>query len=1089
MKRFATTLLLLGLCFLTTLDAAPVDAERAARAAVHWMLARGGSEYTALSVDAVYPFTRDGVTTHYIVNLAPRGFVIVAGDDIAVPVLMYTADGRYDGAFLPPALAEMLALYADDLAQDIAEGVSQPEPVGVLWKELMRDVSEGSAYFGGGGGNSIAAVSPLIAATWNQTTPYNQDCPATPTGGSGGHTYVGCVATAMAMVMHYWGHPATGVGSHSYTHPTYGVQSADFGATTYAWSSMPNSINTSSPAAAKAAIAQLSYHCGVSVNMDYSPTGSGASTDDARDALVNHFRYKSSAQYRTRSAYTTSVWTSLLVGELNAGRPVMYRGSAQNGSGGHAFIVDGFTGTEYFHMNFGWGGSYNGYFYLADITPGSNNFNYWQGMITGVEPVVNVAPTLLSPANLASNVCVTPTLAWNSVPTATSYRLQVSGSAAFTSTVYDNPALTSTSVTLPALTRGQTYYWRVNAAGPGGTSPWSTAWSFGTRAVTVTPAGPTTFCEGGSVQLNGSSSPGVTYMWTRNSSPIPGAAQSTYIATQSGSYALAIVDNGCVTQSDPVVVVATPLPIAEIITPISSEICQGQSMTLAAVQSAGCSYLWRKDGVAISGAITPTLDVTTRGLYDVVVTNSGCSSTSTPVSISVFDADPDTFVWTGAVNSDWSTTGNWDSPCAIPGSGDDVTVPSGTVPPAAIPPISLGTLTVDNAAGVRLGGTVMIEEQLDLWNGSVALGDNDLIIAATATIAGGSATRFVITDGTGALQHLAIGSAGRAGAVLFPVGAAAGSYTPVTLANDASANSFGVRVSDEVLSNGSFGTPVSTGVVDRTWHISAGTGQSNVSMIFSWTQTEELPGFDRTQCFISRNDAGMDWDPLQTAGAAQGSGLLTRMISGVTTFSALGLPFAIGSQGTLYPVELTSFTASVDNGHAHLQWTTVNEVNNLGFSIQKRSAGAATWTDAGFVAADATAADVHSYRWIDGKALDGVTEYRLAQIDLDGSVHHSGILAVGTSAAGSLQLGDVYPQPLAQGRRGGVFISSGTDGPVRLTLHDALGRLRSTVFSGLLVAGSARMVDLPSSDLQAGVYFLRLEGASGTQVRKFTIMR
>ncbi len=1088
MKRIATTLLL-TLCFLSMLHAAPVDRGRAERAAVNWMLSRGGGEYATLSVAAVYPFARSGVTTHYIVNLSPRGFVIVAGDDIAVPVLMYAAEGRYDGAFLPPALTEMLELFADDLAQDITDGVPQPDPVGVLWKELMRDPAEGGAYFGGGGGNTIAAVSPLIAATWNQTTPYNQDCPATPSGGSGGHTYVGCVATAMAMVMHFWGHPATGVGSHSYTHPTYGVQSADFGATTYAWSSMPNSINASSPAAAKAAIAQLSYHCGVSVNMDYSPTGSGASTDDARDALVNHFRYKSSAQYRSRASYTTSAWNSLLVGELNAGRPVMYRGSAQNGSGGHAFIVDGFSGTNYFHMNFGWGGSYNGYFYLADITPGSNNFNYWQGMITGIEPVANVAPTLLAPANLASNVCVTPTLSWNSVPAATSYQLQVSTSTAFTSTLYDNAGLTSTGVTLPALTRGQTYFWRVNASGPGGTSPWSSVWSFGTRAVTITAGGPTTFCDGGSVQLNGSASSGVTYMWSRDGNPIPGATQPSYVATQSGGYTFTVIDNGCPTSSDPMVVIAKPLPLAEILTPPGTEICQGQSAALSAVQSGGWTYQWRKDGNDISGATSPNISVTESGLFDVVVTSSGCSSISAPVSISVYPSDPDDFVWTGSVSTDWSTTGNWNSPCAIPGSGDHVTIPAGTPPPASIPMLSLGSLTVNNAAGVRLGGTVMIEETLVLQNGSLSLGDHDLVIAANGSIAGASASRHIITDGAGALQQLNIGSAGRAGAILFPVGAEAGSYTPLTIGNAAAGNSFGVRVSNEVLSNGSFGTPIATGVVDRTWHISAGTGQSGVTLIFAWTQAEELPGFERAQCFVSRNDAGMDWEPLQAPGAAQSSGMLARMISDVTTFSALGLPFAIGSGGTLYPVELTSFDASLVNGHAQLRWTTVNEVNSFGFRVQKRNAGTSAWTDAGFVPAADGTAESYFYEWTDTQALESLTEYRLAQTDLDGSVQHSAILAVGAPEMQSLQLGSVYPQPLVQGRHGSVIVASGADGAVSLTLHDALGRLRFTAFEGRLEAGASRMVDLPTTGLQPGVYFLRLEGASGTQVRKLTIAR
>ncbi len=1086
MKRFVTTLLL-ALSFLSLLHAAPVDQQRARTVAINWMLTRGGSEYAALSVSAVFPVSREGVLTHYIVNLLPDGFVFVAGDDIAAPVLMYAAHGSYDGSTVPPALGEMLDLYAGDLVADLRDGLSQPAHIAGMWQELS---AEGAAQRGlfKGGGMGIASVSPLITATWNQTTPYNQDCPVATSGGSGGHVYVGCVATAMAMVMHYHGHPATGVGSHSYTHSTYGVQSADFGSTTYNWAAMPNSISTSSSSTAKAAIAELSYHCGVSVDMDYSPSGSGANTSDARDALVNYFRYKSTAQYRWRSSYGTTTWTSLLVTELDNSRPVMYRGSEQNGSGGHAFIVDGYNGTDYFHMNFGWGGYLNGYLYLNDITPGSNTFTYWQGMITGIEPLANVAPTLASPSNQAQNQCVSPSLGWNAVPGAVTYRLQVSTSAAFSTTVYDNANLTSTSVTLPALTAGSRYYWRVNVVSGAGTSPWSTVWSFSTREVTITPSGPTVFCDGGSVQLSGSTGAGVTYVWSRNGFPISGATQSSYVAMETGDYSLAIIDNGCVTHSTPVNVSVIPLPIAEITLPSSPNICQGQSITLSATQMGGYTYQWRLDGNDLPGATGPVLSVSTSGLYDVVVSATGCVSTSTPVTIAVYPADPAVFVWTGAVSDDWSTTGNWDSPCATPGIGDDVTIPSGVAPPASIPPVTLNSLTINHPSGVSLAGPLVIDGTLNLQNGSLYLGDNDLIISAAADITGVSAAHHVVTNGTGMLRQMDLGTSGRSGAIDFPVGAANGSYTPITLANAASSNSFAVRVTEHVLTGGTFGTPVASGVVDRTWHIAAGSGQSDVSLLFAWTAAEELNGFNRTQSFISRNDAGASWDALQTAGAAQGSGLITRMISGIITFSAAGLPYAVGSEGTLFPVELISFSAAHDGGIVRLQWQTVNEVNNYGFGIQRQHDGG-DWTDADFVPASASASDVHEYEWCDRQPLTGIAHYRLAQTDLDGTVHYSHALTVGTASAGAAAIDAVFPQPVRSGTPVHVTLSSGSDDALRLVLCDMLGREVRTVFDGVMTAGASREFAIPSSDLQPGTWFLRLTGSSGTRLQKFSILR
>lgn len=91
------------------------------------------------------------------------------------------------------------------------------------------------------------------------------------------------------------------------------------------------------------------------------------------------------------------------------------------------------------------------------------------------------APTLVSPANGASNVSRTPTLVWNASAGATSYRVQVSTSSTFTTTVFDQSGITSTSVTLPTLNAKTRYYWHVNASNLNGTSGWSSTWNFRTR--------------------------------------------------------------------------------------------------------------------------------------------------------------------------------------------------------------------------------------------------------------------------------------------------------------------------------------------------------------------------------------------------------------------------------------------------------------------------------------------------------------------------------------------------------------------------------------------------------------------------------
>jgi hypothetical protein len=90
------------------------------------------------------------------------------------------------------------------------------------------------------------------------------------------------------------------------------------------------------------------------------------------------------------------------------------------------------------------------------------------------------APTLSSPVNGATGISTTPTLNWNASTGATSYQLQVSTNSSFSSTVVNQSGITGTSYGVTGLTNGTTYYWRVNATNAGGTSAYSTSWSFTT---------------------------------------------------------------------------------------------------------------------------------------------------------------------------------------------------------------------------------------------------------------------------------------------------------------------------------------------------------------------------------------------------------------------------------------------------------------------------------------------------------------------------------------------------------------------------------------------------------------------------------
>ncbi|HEY6193966.1 MAG TPA: fibronectin type III domain-containing protein [Candidatus Eisenbacteria bacterium] len=105
-------------------------------------------------------------------------------------------------------------------------------------------------------------------------------------------------------------------------------------------------------------------------------------------------------------------------------------------------------------------------------------------------PPAPAAPTLSSPADGAVDVAVNPTLGWNASTGADSYRVQVSTSSTFGTTVVDQSGIAATSDAISGLAAGTQYFWRVNATNAGGTSAFSTAFSFTTAAAAPPPPPP-----------------------------------------------------------------------------------------------------------------------------------------------------------------------------------------------------------------------------------------------------------------------------------------------------------------------------------------------------------------------------------------------------------------------------------------------------------------------------------------------------------------------------------------------------------------------------------------------------------------------
>lgn len=308
----------------------------------------------------------------YVFSTDNKGYMIISAEQSAYPVLAYSYDSPFlnDPSSFPPSFAfwmEQRTLETEEIRQI---NQSPDETTSELWDQLLSGEFTGSHL-------KSKSIEPLLKSAWNQDCRYNELCPEDPAGPCG-RVYAGCVATAMSQIMYYWRFPQTGTGVTSYNASPYGTQYVNFGTSNYIWDEMKGSINTSHPELAK-----LLYHAGVAVKMNYSPSGSGASSTDVPSALKYRFRFFS-ANYRSKNSYTTTNWNNLLISNLDNKYPIYYSGSGS--SGGHAFNIDGYQGTDHFHFDWGWSGAYNGYYYLSNLNPGSNTFNSWQAAVVDIYP-------------------------------------------------------------------------------------------------------------------------------------------------------------------------------------------------------------------------------------------------------------------------------------------------------------------------------------------------------------------------------------------------------------------------------------------------------------------------------------------------------------------------------------------------------------------------------------------------------------------------------------------------------------------------------------------------------------------------------
>ena len=364
--------------------AEPVDSTRALQVAKQFIpqysssakkVPKKGAATEAADIVYTHKMPKSGRDAFYIVNV-DDAFVLVTADDIAHQILGYSFDKGFpvnvDGTIqLPPHVKG----FFDDLAAQIEVAVDA---------EPNRAPSEdwsGERKIRRAPSSLPESVDPLLTTTWDQGQYYNALCPED-VNGPAGHVWTGCIATAMAQIIKYWGEPVHGRGTHSYD-SNYGTLEVDFTNSNYDFENMPDVLTGECSEEQINAVAKLIYDCGVAVNMGYGAGESGAFDQEARAGLINFFRFSANMSFAEKAYFSNEEWENLLRQNLAANRPVYYSGK---GTGGHAFVCDGYKTDDYYHFNFGWGGFADGWFLTSAVTPNDREYSSSQSAIVNIVP-------------------------------------------------------------------------------------------------------------------------------------------------------------------------------------------------------------------------------------------------------------------------------------------------------------------------------------------------------------------------------------------------------------------------------------------------------------------------------------------------------------------------------------------------------------------------------------------------------------------------------------------------------------------------------------------------------------------------------
>lgn len=393
MKKVISSLLVMSMVFCASIAKADnLTVEQAKTVGCYYLAQQTGiDKLVPEDLVLAYQFENPDMdaASAYLFNMRNNcGWVIVAATTVMDPIVAFSEVGSLDMDNIPDNLRWWLNGYTADISEIQLMDAENDYPDCVQYTDIIK--------MGTKNGTKDQKII-LMGTTWDQGDnyhpTYNLYCPVI----NGRYSVTGCVATAISQMFNYYKYPVKPKGTVSVTcnGTNYKVK---LDTVTFDYSLMPNYLSSSSTSEQIHQVAMLNYCVGLASDMDYSPDGSGAAMGS--QSFVSAMKMKFKYQYpslRMRNGNSDTNFVFTLRRHLMKNDVVAMRGESSSGGGadaaGHAWVACGYMAqdTSKYYMNWGWGGSGNGFFnFLANTSIRPNgtgyNFNQSQGLLLNLLP-------------------------------------------------------------------------------------------------------------------------------------------------------------------------------------------------------------------------------------------------------------------------------------------------------------------------------------------------------------------------------------------------------------------------------------------------------------------------------------------------------------------------------------------------------------------------------------------------------------------------------------------------------------------------------------------------------------------------------